>query len=208
MWHNRFTKDQRTLCLQCCRPPCTGPLCKTCPVCRDEACNGVNCKKAIQPLHPKLLPQTLEDVAGYLCGNCRQRCALCKEAKSKAEFPSSMWHNRFDKDRRCLCFDCCRPRCTSKNCKTCAVCRDPACRRYRCDTVIQPLHHKQLPQTLVEVQTYLCSECRRITCECGNQMSKTMQKKTKGKSSPNAYVCVDCQNKKMREGDKKHRASM
>eukprot|EP00973_Karenia_brevis_P043537 6032316-Karenia_brevis.AAC.1 len=61
----------------------------------------------------------MEDVNKFLCRNCHYACAVCQEAKSEAEFPKSMWHNRFSKDQRSLCSDCSRPRCTSQQCKTC-----------------------------------------------------------------------------------------
>ena len=130
MWHHRTDKDQRCLCLDCCRPRCTSQHCKTCPVCRDEGCKNKNCAKAIQPLHWKLLPRTMQDVETYLCLNCRceYECAVCGIAKTQAGFPESMWHNRHSKDQRILCFDCCRPRCTSQHCKTCPVCRDKLAR--------------------------------------------------------------------------------
>eukprot|EP00973_Karenia_brevis_P029004 4001447-Karenia_brevis.AAC.1 len=42
-WLKRATRDQRTLCKDCCNPVCTASACKTCKICRD-----VGCKKSHQ----------------------------------------------------------------------------------------------------------------------------------------------------------------
>merc|ERR1711869_42370 len=133
----------------------------------------------------------MEEVDKFVCRNCRWRCAVCNEAKAKAEFPASMWHHRFDKDQRTLCFDCSKPRCTSQQCTICPTCRDPDCKaRMKCKNEIKPLNSKQLPQTMMYVQTYLCQTCQKITCKCGNRMSQTMQKKRKKVQNDEKYVCV------------------
>lgn len=189
--------DRRTLVCQCCRPPCTSSHCPTCPVCRNEVCKDQYCTKPIEAPHPKLLPKTWRDVQTYFCLNCRHSCAPCGEVKGKDGHTESMWHHRFEADRRTLCLRCCRPPCTSKQCKTCLGCWDPGCKRRKCDDAIKPLHPKQLPKTLRDLETYLCRPCRYITCQCGTQMSKTMQKKKKGSLGQEVYVCIDCQNKEL-----------
>ena len=148
----------------------------------------------------------MQDVENYLCPNCRCKCAVCGIAKAKAEFPESMWPNRNNKDQRCFCFDCSRPRCTSQHCRTSPVCRDPECKKRKCNNKIVPLHWKLLPKDLEEIRSYLCQTCQFITCKCGNRMSPTLQKGTKGKPKKK-YICVDCQNKEIQAKDQRHKGS-
>ena len=77
MWHHRFTKNQRTLCLRCCRPPCTAKACQTCVVCRDPTCKRRKCNNAIVALNPKQLPSTLEDIHSFLCQRCEEVTCRC-----------------------------------------------------------------------------------------------------------------------------------
>mgnify|MGYP005667573461 FL=1 len=111
---------------------------------------------------------------GRLCIQCtgereeeKFTCAVCGKAKPKAGFPDSMWKNRTNKDHRCLCFDCCRPRCTSQHCNTCPVCRDEACKNKTCAKAIKPLNSKLLPRSMQDVETYLCLNCRCKCAVCG-----------------------------------------
>ena len=151
----------------------------------------------------------MQDVETYMCLNCRceYECAVCGIAKPQAGFPDSMWQHRYEKDRRMLCFDCCKPRCASQHCKTCPVCRDPECKKRKCANKIVPLNSKLLPKDAEEVRSYLCQICQYITCKCGNRMSQTMQRKTKGRPTKKEYVCVDCQNKEMQAKDQSHKVS-
>merc|ERR1711974_416327 len=55
IWKNPMTAKQRTLCLWCCRPPCTSQARPTFPVCRDPGCQEQNCKRDVVPLHASLL---------------------------------------------------------------------------------------------------------------------------------------------------------
>ena len=167
---------------------------------KAEVCNK------IVPLHPKLLPKDAEEVRTYRCLNCRCEypCAICGKYKPQAGFPDSMWHHRHTKGQQVRCVDCSRPPCTAQQCKTCTVCRDPTCKRRKCDNPIVPLNSKYLPKDAAEVSRYLCQNCQYITCKCGNRMSQTMQKKTKGQQPKKEYVCVDCQTKDMQAKDRKH----
>eukprot|EP00973_Karenia_brevis_P051587 7163802-Karenia_brevis.AAC.1 len=56
-----------------------------------------------------------------------------------------------------------------------------------------------------DVLTYLCQPCRSITCKYGNGMSQTRQGKRKAKQNNDEYVCVDCQNRELQEGDKEYK---
>ncbi len=165
-------KDRRTICFQCCRPQCTSTVCQTCTVCRDPACKDRNCTKPIQVPNSQQLPRTLKEVETFLCIHCRVICGVCKEALGQDEYAESMWHNRFS-TQRTLCLRCCRPPCISPQCKTCKVCRDPECKRRKCDDAVKPLNPKQLPSTLDEVKAYLCKDCRAahvdVEIECPKQ---------------------------------------
>ena len=145
-----------------------------------------------------------------MCLSCEQAaqthpCELCRKIKEKDDYSHSMWKHRFDSDQRSLCLQCCRPQCTSPHCKTCRVCRDPACKKRKCNNKIIPLHPKQLPGTLEDVATYLCPPCRDITCKCGVQMTQRMQKRRRanGTLGKEVYVCDKCQNKELQRSDKK-----
>ena len=201
MWNNRAKVSLRTLCLQCCRPPCAGTDCKTCRICRDPACRDKNCVKSLSSLNVKELPKTIKDVQNFYCTACRFPCDVCGETKGKDGYPPSMWQNRSKRTQRTLCFRCCRPPCSSKTCKTCAVCRDPNCKRRKCDSAIQPLNARNLPRSIDEVEQFLCATCRNITCQCGKTMSATMQKRMKAELGKHPYVCVDCQDREMRRND-------
>ena len=98
--------------------------------------------------HPRLRPDTLEIVKNYKCGNCLQMCDICKQRKSARHFAASIWHHRFNQNRRLLCLECCRPKCTSRQCKTCKVCRFEICKDAKCTKRIQPLHPTLLPKDL------------------------------------------------------------
>ena len=148
---------------------------------------------------------------GGLCIQCQSenqeetcKCAICKTPQPKTAFPESMWNHRHQEDRTLRCLNCSRPPCTAQQCKTCTVCRDPECKRRKCTNPIVPLNSKLLPKDAEEVERYLCRNCQYITCKCGNRMSQTMQKKTKGQQPKKEYVCVDCQTKDMHAKDRKH----
>ena len=165
MWHNRANTGQRTLCKDCCRPRCTAKNCPTCPHCRNEDCTNAQCSEEIQALHPKMLPNTMCDVENYICSKCRHSlplhpCDVCKKQKSPSEYTDSMWLHKSDATRKTLCKDCCRPRCTAKNCPTCPHCRNEDCTNAQCSEEIQALHPKMLPNTMCDVENYICSKCR------------------------------------------------
>lgn len=191
MWHNRHTRP--IFCNRCCNPPCTSPACATCQVCRDPHCKEKQCSRDVVPLLSSELPQSQEDVAAFVCLNCRYPCSLCKEKKGKSGFPNSMWVHRYE--RQILCNQCCNPRCSAQHCSRCRVCRDIHCRKRVCDKHVKPLHPKQFPKSRQEVDTYLCELCRYITCSCGARMPKPMQKRQRLCTGVQTYVCVDCQSR-------------
>ena len=124
MWKQRNTRNTR--CHDCRRPKCTGIHCQTCKICRDETCESQTCTKPITSLHHEWLPKTLEERDSWLCSKCRtHRCSLCEELLPQTAFPHEMWKHRFS--RNAFCNDCCRPKCTWKNCKTCTNCRQEDC---------------------------------------------------------------------------------
>ena len=196
MWHNRFS--QRLLCITCSHPRCTADVCSTCPICGEPTCNGTtSCTGQRKPLQTYLRPQTKEELKEFLCKNCRhkssQQCSLCEERKQQTQFPKAGGHRPVY--QRSLCFDCCRPRCTAAQCRTCTVCRHPKCtKRTKCQDPIIPLHPKQLLTRKEDLATYLCDRCCYITCACGNVMSLATQKRRKsaGILEKQLYICVDC----------------
>ena len=152
-----------------------------------------------------LLPKTMEEVNHFVCLACSEyECNLCGRSFPQTAYSSSMWQKRHLGTQRTLCLDCSRPRCTAKHCKTCRTCRSENCtktiKRSHCSDDIVPLHPKHLPQTMQEVQEFLCSKCRYITCVrkdsqgimCGKEMPK--KAKTQLPAAPkNKYVCGVCQ---------------
>ena len=141
------------------------------------------------------------------CLECEQkyhRCDVCQLTKAKSDFWASAWDNKAKAGRRTLCKECCHPACTSRHCKTCRSCRNPACKkttkRSHCTDEIQALNAKQLPKTLDEVQRFLCTNCKFITCtridSLGNRCGKEMPKKAQARLPQNAreeYICGTCQ---------------
>ncbi len=194
MLHNRF--DQPVVCMTCCNPPCTADACSTCRVWGDRTCTRRSCNTERAPLHQHWRPKTNKELQQFLCQKCRHPCSLCEERKAQAQFPESMWHHRFA--QRTLCLDCCRPRCTSTQCATCTVCRDHTCtKRTRCKDPIRPLHSKKSLTTKEDLATYLCDQCRYITCACGNVMPKATQKRKKsaGTLQKQLYICAGCESR-------------
>ena len=146
-----------------------------------------------------------------VCKACEQqnegsahKCDICQLTKAKSEFWDSMWNNKAKTGRRTLCKECCHPACTSRHCKTCRSCRNPACKkttkRSHCTDEIQALNAKQLPKTLDEVQRFLCTNCKFITCmridSLGNRCGKEMPKKAQARlpqKPREEYICGTCQ---------------
>ena len=81
MWRNRNATNQRTLCRDCCNPPCIARHCKTCKHCRDPACKRRKCQEEIMALHPKHLPNDLAEVEAFLCDNCRFITCTAKDSR-------------------------------------------------------------------------------------------------------------------------------
>ena len=147
-----------------------------------------------------------------LCKACCQHqndatchtCDVCQLSKAKSEYWASAWKHRAETGQRTLCKECSHPACTARHCKTCRSCRNPACKKTRkgshCTDEIQPLNAKQLPQTLDEVQRFLCTNCKFITCmridSLGNRCGKEMPKKAQARLPQNLrqqYICGTCQ---------------
>ena len=135
-----------------------------------------------------------------------QACAVCSAQKTKSEFGTSMWMHKARPDRRLVCLECSRPRCTAKNCTTCQVCRDPDCRKRKCNKPLTSLNAKLMPQSLEEVRTFLCSTCRKTTCRCGKAMPPSRVKKLKAQNKlEDVYVCLDCLQHQQSVADAKHK---
>ena len=222
MWRHSSYATRKTVCIGCCRPECTAPDCKTCKHCRDPKCKKKNCRAPITPLHWKQLPKDSKEVASFLCRPCQEKqteenakalrtdekeektqenftCQLCEVPKSSVEYPPSMWTHRKTTNQRTLCFGCSHPRCVAPHCKTCKHCRDPTCRRRKCTKEIVALHPKKLPTHYAEVLSFLCDNCRYITCRtetsdgniCGKMMPKKRQQRL-ASSLQGTYTCGDC----------------
>ena len=142
-----------------------------------------------------------------LCLTCEAEvpmftCHQCKVSQPRHAFGESMWANR--NRQQCVCLTCARPQCTGPQCSTCKVCRDPNCPKgKKCQRQVTELNHKQRPTSFQEVQAYLCSKCKPITCRCGKQLPKKMQKKALQEARQ--YICPDCQTKDLRERDRKRK---
>ena len=126
----------------------------------------------------------------------KYRCSLCNEEKGEFQFTLSGWKQRLQA-KSVLCLDCCRPRCISKRCRTCAVCRDPTCRKRKCKNSIMPLHFKHRLKRKEDLATYLCARCRWITCACGKTMPQRTERRQKraGTFLKLNYRCEDCSRK-------------
>ena len=141
------------------------------------------------------------------CLQCEQKhhvCDVCQLTKAKNEFSATVWHDKAKPGQRTLCKECSHPACTSKHCKTCRTCRNPTCKktskRSHCTDEIQVLNAKQLPKTLEEVQKFLCTNCKFITCtridsfgvRCGKEMPKKAQARLP-QNPRQQYICGTCQ---------------
>ncbi len=111
--------------------------------------------------------------------SCRRRkekpkalyiCELCGLLKPPEDFGTSAVHNFADKSQRSLCKQCARPPCTNPECKTCKECRQPECTGGPlCSQSLLPLHPKQLPTKITDLDDWLCQVCRkRYLCVVGN----------------------------------------
>ena len=203
-WQHRLNPNRRTACLVCeeaeqGRKSNAEWQCHRCGEWKVKAAySDSQYHNRTQPGREAICLSCEEDRPMHVCG-------LCKKSKAESEYFPATWRNRTREGRRSLCKECANPKCTAQNCPTCPVCRDPQKKsNHKCVGAIQPLlHAKQLPQTLEEVQQFLCSRCRPITCRCGNTMPKSRQKKLSKIDAEAAYVCVDCQNRALHESDKR-----
>ena len=126
-------------------------------------------------------------------------CGICGEQKTQSEFADSQMRNKSRLNRTMRCYTCSHPPCIAPHCKTCRVCRDPECKKRRCQKEITALHPKTMPPDLSAVQSFLCDRCRYITCRgkkseggiCGKEMPK--RKQAQALASRNIeYLCGDC----------------
>ena len=120
-------------------------------------------------------------------------CACCKRMLPKADFLDSMWDHK--SRQNAYCKTCCHPPCSAPHCKTCPICRDPACRkRTTCTATMVPLSPKQMPKSKEDVLAYLCAQCRPITCKvCRREMAlRTQQRKRANNDLTDVYICGTC----------------
>ena len=98
------------------------------------------------------------------------------------------------------CIDCSNPQCVAPKCRTCSTCRDAACngKKKSCKGFVVALNPKQMPKSLADVNSFLCSNCNFVTCVaknadgriCGKVAPKKSHEALKGRR--NAYTCGDC----------------
>ena len=191
MWKNRNTRNIR--CNDCRRPKCTAIQCQTCKICRDETCKSQTCTKSIKTVPSESLPETLEERDSWLCSKCRtHRCSLCEKMLPQTAFPAQMWNHRLS--RNAFCNDCCRPKCTWKNCKTCTNCRWEDCPKRKKCTAITSLNPQQIPRTLEERDTWLCLHCRYIVCQTckKKELPKKRQQSVRNSDQKQLWTCGDC----------------
>ena len=98
------------------------------------------------------------------------------------------------------CIDCCHPQCVAPSCKTCAICRSTKCKKKRrCKDRIAPLHPKQMPKSLAEVNSFLCGKGQFVTCVtedadgriCG-KVARPLSSHAALQSKKHAYKCGEC----------------
>ena len=179
--------------------------------CRRYICSDCHVQKPRSDFTVSMWSNKSHSDRRIICKECQQKqkalthkCDVCQAVKMRNDFLDSMWHNKEDPDRRTLCKECCHPQCTSRHCKTCRSCRNPACKkttkRSHCTDEIKALNAKQLPKTLDEVQRFLCAKCQFITCtridaqgnRCGKEMAKKAQARL-SQSPSKEYICGTCQ---------------
>ena len=173
-----------------------------CKVCRNPECTkGAKCKDPIMQLNSKHMPSTPAQVESFLCENCQKlECSLCKQSKTKDALSKEQLNNSIRPGRRLKCIDCCHPPRAATRCRTCSVCRDAACsgKKKSCKGVVVALYPKQMPKSLDDVNSFLCSNCNFVTCVakkadgriCGKVAPKKSHEALKGRR--NAYTCGDC----------------
>ena len=94
--HTRPSHDRQLVCEDCSNPACTSAVCSTCRVCRDPACTRQHCDQPRKPLNSQQLPNTLEDVAKFLCQRCQlDECSVCAKPLPPTSFSASrMQHHK------------------------------------------------------------------------------------------------------------------
>ena len=199
-WIHRNDAGCVLRCYDCWHPQCTEPSCRTCKKCRNPKCTkGEKCKDPILQLNSKHIPNKFADVESFLCEKCQKlQCSLCEEWKSKGAFSADQLKNSTQPGRRLRCIDCSHPPCMAPNCKTCAICRSTGCKKRKgCKDPIVPLNLKQMPKSPSAVNSFMCENCRYVTCAtkgaddriCGKVAKKGHAELRAKKES---YKCGDC----------------
>jgi hypothetical protein len=196
MWHHRRKPARQTRCLMCCEksePP-------------TRKCDECHMMKKKDEYSESMWRHQAHDDHRTRCLMCcekaeapRWKCDCCHMMKKEEEYTESMWHNRTNDDQRTLCLTCCRPKCVAAHCRTCPQCRDPRCKKRKCQEPITALNSKSLPENSKALLTYLCDKCRYITCKtenkdggmCGKVMPKKQQQRL-AESNRKIYICGDC----------------
>ena len=66
------SKDRQARCIDCSRPGCTNPKCRTCHRCRALTCRGGrHCSGEIRPLQAKQQPKTIAEKHQFRREHCR-----------------------------------------------------------------------------------------------------------------------------------------
>ena len=113
-------------------------------------------------------------------------CFLCQATLPREAFPEG--------NRNAYCNDCCRPKCTRKNCKTCKTCRLEDCpKKKRCKQAIESLNSKRLPKIIAERDAWLCRGCRALTCQnCKKDMPPSTKQRRKKAGTEQPWTCGGC----------------
>ena len=100
-----------------------------------------------------------------------------------------------------FCLDCTSPPCSSEQCTTCRICRNPSCRLKHCNSEPKPLNALGITAACKKgYSKFLCLGCEGLACSrCGIEMSKIQKQRKRAKqdkSSEERWYCTDCQKKK------------
>ena len=209
MWKNKTNIRYRTVCIECCNPPCSRTDCSRCKICRDPSCHELEkCTKAIwQPPQNlwRLYPSSFAEVQQWECTICSgselHQCHVCKISKAKHEFPRTMWQNRTmwqskSTQQHTVCFDCCYPQCKANACPRCTKCyRDICTSDVGCVEPVDAPQWHQRPQNLIEKESWLCESCASVCkiCQRSRQKQHFSKKMWKIRSQqPKDLTCIDC----------------
>ena len=162
-----FDKNREIRCEDCSNPLCSAPGCKTCPVCRDIACSGVDsmgqsCQRRISFLAKYKRPGSQLEKEHFRCDSCAGRILVCFVCRTTAEerFSNAVRRKKAERYATSRCIDCAHPRCSNPSCPTCKTCRHPRCTEPGCVGDVLPLNSKQMPKTEAERDGFLCAPCK------------------------------------------------